>query len=261
MHPTYYIKELSDKAKKDNILDKLINKIKTDFSIIPVIGVEIEFYLQNDDISESPIQIKNEKGKFQYEIDLPPSSDICRYIIEIEKAKILLYNWEKNIDFSPKPHKNDYGNAMHFHVNFLTEQDENFFDNIKNINIAASSLCHHLLQSFLIFAPTENSYDRFDYKFMAPKYICFGGNNRSVAIRTPENGIKRLEHRVSSPLTDAYLAIYAILKAIYIGLKNPHHINIYDKIYGNAFDEQYNLEPFPKNIQIAAKCFNQNILE
>lgn len=238
------------------MLSNLINKIMQDFAIIPVIGVEIEFYLKNDDLSNPPFPLKKEKGMFQYEIDLAPSSDVLSYINDIETAKILLQNWREDVDFSPKPYKDDYGNAMHFHINFLTKEGKNFFDNIENINIAAASLCHYLLPNFLIFANTEDSYLRFDHKFMAPNYICFGGNNRSVAVRIPEIGVKRLEHRVSSPITDSYLAIFSILNSIYLGVRDPSHIARYEKIYGNAFDKQYDLEKFPENIEVARKDFN-----
>ncbi len=260
MSSLYNIQKLSDKAKKDNILPKLISKIRKELSIIPIIGVEIEFYLQDDNISNAPLELKKEKGKFQYEIDLPPSDDIIDYISRINTAKNLLTEWRDDINFSPKPYLDDYGNSMHLHVNFLTNKGMNFFDNIDNINIAASSLCHYLLQHLLVFANTQDSYLRFDHKFMAPSHICFGSNNRSVAVRIPESGSKRLEHRVSSPVTDPYLAIFAILQGIYLGLKEPSHINKYVKIYGNAFDSQYNLEKLPENIEIAAKYFNFKIL-
>ena len=90
---------------------------------------------------------------------------------------------------------------------------------------------------------------------MAPSHVCFGGNNRSVAIRVPEAYPRRLEHRVSSPITDSYLAICAILQALYLGIDKPSSISSHGKIYGNAFLEQYNLQPLPKNLKEAEELF------
>ncbi|MBP7189817.1 MAG: glutamine synthetase [Rickettsiaceae bacterium] len=243
--------KLSDKARIDNMLEKISTDFFKDFGIIPYIGVEIEFYLKNDDISGAPFTIKKEKGKFQYEIDLDPTSDLTSYVSSIETAKSKLKSWRNDIDFSPKPFQEDYGNSMHFHVNFLNRFGENHFDDLGNLHIAASALCHFLISHFAIFAPEEDCYKRFDHKFMAPTCVSYGGNNRTVAIRIPSLGPKRLEHRVSSPTTDSYLAIYYILNAIYSAMQNPSEITEYNKIHGNAFDEQYRATKFPSSLEDA----------
>lgn len=245
------LSKLSDKARKDNILEKISDDFLKDFGIIPHIGVEIEFYLKNDDILNAPLVIKKEKGKYQYEIDLPPTSDLKAYVDSIEEAKLKLTQWRKDVIFTPKPFPDDYGNSMHFHVNFLNQLGENHFDSSENLELAASGLCHFLIQHFPIFAPMADCYARFDHKFMAPTCVSYGGNNRTVAIRVPSLGPKRLEHRVSSPTTDSYLAIYYILEAIYSSMKSPSKIDIYKKIYGNAFEDQYNMRKFPQNIEEA----------
>ena len=55
----------------------------------PCIGVEIEFYLSpNINISDLEsileIQIKKEKGNYQFEIDLAPSIDLINYAKKID---------------------------------------------------------------------------------------------------------------------------------------------------------------------------------
>lgn len=243
------IQKLSDHAKKNNLLENLCTSLLKDFSLIPCIGVEIEFYSNKNDISNAPFTFKKEKGKNQFEIDLPPIQDMISCVNQIEEAKIKLKSWDHDIDFRSKPISDDYGNAMHFHVNLLTIKNENYFDDPAKLELAARSLCHYMLSSFAIFAPNDDDYTRFDPKFMAPCNVSFGSNNRSVAVRIPNLVPKRLEHRVSSPLADSYLAIFVILKAIYSGIKNPTIISSHNKIYGNAFDEQYGLTPFPKNLK------------
>ncbi len=251
------LEKLSDQARKNNLLENLCQSLLKDFGLIPCVGVEIEFYSNKNDTSDAPFLLKKEKGNKQYEIDLPPLQDMLSCVRQIEEAKIKLKSWDPTIDFSSKPLPGDYGSAMHFHVNFLKSREENYFDDQSHLELAARSLCHYMLSCFMIFAPSEEDYKRFDPKFMAPSNVSFGGNNRSVAIRIPSLIPKRLEHRISSPLADAYLAIFAILKAIYLGLKNPSAISFHDKIYGNAFDEQYGLEPFPASLKEAMAMFDK----
>jgi glutamine synthetase len=185
------------------------------------------------------------------------SKDVPHYPDQITQMKHLLTQNFPDINFSPKPFKDDYGSAMHFHVNFLTKDNSEFFEDDTKLNLAASGLCHYMLHTFLIFAPEENYYDRFSAN-MAPSHVSFGPNNRSVAVRIPDSRPRRLEHRISAPSTDPYIAIYAILNSIYNALKNPDEITNYTKIYGNAFDKQYDLKPLPMSLSEAKKLFDKS---
>ena len=290
------IQNLSHKARHDNMLQKICDKLSREFGLTPVIGAEVEFYVieegsqpssqwklgpsslintgsrvkprmtnwgmmssstPRNDVSwfvHNNIEIKPEKGNGQFEIDIFPQETVTKTVEEISRAKKYLLSLP-NVSLHPKPYSDDYGSAMHFHINFLDSIGNNFFDDMDNLYHTAQSLCHFLEKHFLIFAPNKDHYVRFVKDFMAPTRICFGGNNRSVAIRIPDAKPRRIEHRVSSPETDEYLAICAILIAIYDGLKHPCEIETYEKIHGNAFDDQYDLVDFPKDIEEAARKF------
>lgn len=155
------------------------------------------------------------------------------------------------INFSPKPFLNDYGNSMHFHVNFDIESTD-------YIALAAQGLCHYMLDTLLVFMPSSLDYLRINKDFMAPTHVSYGGNNRSVAVRTPNSLPKRLEHRLSSPETDPYIAIFTILKSILLSLKFPGSIKKIEKIYGNAFDPQYSLIPLPSSARESYKLFKSD---
>lgn len=191
-------------------------------------------------------KIKKEKGNNQFEIDLPPSKDLINYTKKILKVKNTLTKIAEYlngyIDFSPKPFFNDYGNSMHFHINFDVESTD-------YITLAAQGLCHYMLDTLLVFMPSSIDYLRINKDFMAPTHVSYGANNRSVAVRTPYSMPKRLEHRLSSPEADPYIVIFTILKSILLSLKFPHSLKKIEKIYGNAFDPQYNLTPLPKSAQ------------
>jgi len=227
-----------------------------DFGLMPCVGTEIEFYLPDDNISNAPFVLKKEKGLHQYEIDLPPTTDMLEAVGMIISAKNSLEAWRGDINFEPKSFADDYGSAMHFHINLLKNGD-NYFDDEGAIELAAKSLCHYLLPTFLAFAPKKSHYARYDGKMMAPSRVAYGGNNRSLAIRIPDMVPRRLEHRVSSPMTDPYLAVFTIIQSLYLGLKNPDDLGAHRKIYGNAFDEQYALKPLPRDIESAMTLFDE----
>ncbi|OZG31428.1 type I glutamate--ammonia ligase [Rickettsia endosymbiont of Culicoides newsteadi] len=318
--PQDFIYKLSDHLQKNNALQKIINKFQTDYSLTPCIGVEIEFYLSKN-IAPLELQtllgivVKKEKGDNQFEIDLPPSTNIIEYIGKISSTKskiqIIAKKLQGKVNFSAKPFPNDYGSSMHFHVNFIdsstllredtlvaakqtlpnviarscsdrgnpeklnldcfvgsrrlamTSYNTNVIarsrsgrGNPYSLDIIGQSICHYMLDSFLVFMPNEDDYLRLDKNFMAPTNVSFGNNNRTVAVRIPDSFPRRLEHRIASPLTDPYLAIFTILNSILLGLEFPDKINNISKIYGNAFDQQYNLVPLPKSLAEALELFN-----
>ncbi|WP_323737755.1 type I glutamate--ammonia ligase [Candidatus Trichorickettsia mobilis] len=265
------IAKLSDHLQKHKLLEYIATQFIREYKLIPCIGVEIEFYLSDQiNIVEFEnrlgISVKKEKGKNQFEIDLAPTTELINYIQQINSIRVNISNIASQLnghaDFRSKPFINDYGNAMHFHISFINtlnyhphagmilKLDDSFFTH------AARSLCHFMLDSLLIFLPEEEDYLRLNKRFMAPTHVSFGGNNRTVAIRIPDLLPRRLEHRLASSLVDPYIAIFTILKSIYRGLQDPQIIRNIPKIYGNAFDAQYNLTPLPISRKHAQEIFD-----
>ncbi|ABV73518.1 Glutamine synthetase [Rickettsia canadensis str. McKiel] len=262
-----FINSLSGHLQKNKQLEKIISQFYQDYNLIPIIGVEIEFYLShNIDIAKFEIllskylarfkipKMKKEKGNNQFEIDLPPSANLIQYIKNILEVKTILKKMAQQlngyIDFSPKPFLDDYGNSMHFHINFNSKFNDYY------IILAAQGLCHYMLDTLLAFMPSTIDYSRINKNFMAPTHISYGGNNRSVAVRIPNSFPQRVEHRLSSPETDPYIAIFIILKSILLALKSPNSLQKIEKIYGNAFDPQYNLTPLPTSSHESFMLFN-----
>lgn len=232
---------LPDNQQKYNLLEGIKNELQNNFGLTACVGVEIEFYL-SDVVDISVLEkmighvIKAEKGQNQYEMDLLPSQDLVEYAKYIKLAREKVVQAAKDLggyaDFSSKPYINDYGSSMHIHLNFLEDKD---------IEKYAQILCYYLSDDISVFLPQEEDWNRLDEKFMAPTHVCYGGNNRTVAIRIPDSMPKRLEHRVSAASADPAAVIYAILTAITKGLSSSIDTKAYSKIFGNAFDEQYDL--------------------
>ena len=263
--PTQLVHSLGIKLRKHKLLERIYNLFLQQH-LIPKIGVEIEFFLNKNGNVKSletqlGLKITKEKGVNQYELELPATTDICSIPQNINHVKCRLKEQTLNqVLFEAKPYHDDYGNSMHFHVNFL-RKTHNYFSDIKKISNAAESVCHYMLSTFLIFAPQKRDYDRFDKKFLAPTHVCFGNNNRTVAVRIPDKYPRRLEHRLSNPLTDPYLALFVILKSIYLGfIRNESQKSTFYKVYGNAFDPQYNLDSLPKDLHSAYQTFDYKFL-
>ena len=238
---------LQNNIDKYKSISNIEQKLYEDFGLTPIIGVEIEFYIRDLMQNLPDYILKEEKGNQQFEIDIFPEQTFTKTIDKIAHVQTML-RMNQNVIMSPKPFIDDYGNAMHIHLNFLQNGILIFDSNYQLMEQIAQILCHFLEEHFPIFAPTDEDYKRFDSKFMAPTHICFGGNNRTVAIRIPDKYPLRLEHRVPSNNINIYDAIYSILYSIYYGLKNPKNISLHSKIHGNAWHEQYDLKPFPKTL-------------
>jgi glutamine synthetase len=255
--PNNFLDKLAQQLKKNNQLEKIGARLLKEHNLAPNFGVELEFYLSNVDITKLEriigLELKTEKGKGQFEVNLKASEDLEFYAKYISQTKTLIERIAADLggraDFSPKPFVDDYGNSMHMHISFaeLTKEQLDHFGEI---------LCHFMLKTCLIFMPTIEDYLRLDQRYMAPTHVSFGNNNRTVAVRLPDSLPKRLEHRIASPLADPYLVMYTILNSILIGLESPAQIKPRAKIFGNAYENQYQLTPLPRSIDEAKVKFD-----
>jgi len=249
---------LADFLKKHSSLEAIIKNFAEQYKLVPCFGAELEFYLSpNIDVVEFSnllsVSVKPEKGYNQFEIDFAPTDDLPVLISCISNTrtnmKVIASRLGGTVDFKAKPFVDDYGSSMHIHVNFLNNSDKNLIEH------AAKSLCHYMLPSFLLFAPDDNDYLRFNKEYMAPTHVCYGGNNRTVAVRIPDAYPFRLEHRIAGASADPELVSFAILKSIQLGLQQPEVIGNFIRIHGNAFDPQYNLTPLPAGKKEAERLF------
>lgn len=248
------------------------------------IGCELEFFLLDksnnkifnnniiDDFCKR-INAKREQGQGQIEITTNFTDNLLNLAKEIENIKNKIHYFANQINciacFESKPFEDDCGSALQFNISLHNEKNHNIFnDNL--IEHFATGLLDSSHFMMLIMAPKLQDYRRFDLdlnrklfqlkKYTAPVNLSFGGDNRSCAIRvcksTKSPNSKRLEYRIASSEADIYLALSAILNALSFGLSEKK--NNYSIIYGNAFDDVYQLEKILKNIDEAQKYFYRN---
>ncbi len=232
--------------------------------LFPVIGAEIEFYL-NPSKNQSPDQpiktpdfiydIEKEKGLNQFEVQTKLIFSSLEAAHEIERLKqdITKQAHAHNLtaDFSAKPIANQPGSALHIHFNLLDKKGNNLF--IKENNEEQIIMLHSIggilantKDTFLLYAPYEKAYTRYSGdNIQSPTKICWGNNNRSAAVRIPidHKYDRRFEHRLACADASPYEVIAGILFSVIDGIEN--NILPSEKLYGNAFLEQYNYPLIP----------------
>ena len=239
--------------KKDcrTLLQNAIQELKEKCNCSLNIGSEIEFYLfkldENGEATDQPFDeagymdiapedkgenirreicftleqmgilpeaSHHEEGPGQNEIDFHYSdpmtaadnAETFKWIVKTKAASSGLL-----ADFSPKPILNKPGSG--FHINISCS------DTSKTDNILAGILKHAKEMTYYM-NNSENSYNRLGEN-KAPKYICWGPENRTSYIRIPATKeTKRLELRSADPECNPYIVFTLIIHAAIDGILN-----------------------------------------
>ena len=86
-----FLHKLSLSLQKSKSLENAISRMLNIYKVIPIFGLELEFYLSDNlyDKLNYDIELKVEKGLNQYEIDLPPTPNLLKLIQDINDVKKL----------------------------------------------------------------------------------------------------------------------------------------------------------------------------
>lgn len=129
--------------------------------------------------------------------------------------------------FMAKPYDDDAGNGLHVHFSVLDQNGANIFDNggsegTDTLLHALAGCLDAMQDSTLLFAPHAGSYDRLVPNAHAPTAVCWGYENRTVALRVPggPSQARRIEHRVAGGDINPYLMLAGILGAAMNGIED-----------------------------------------
>ncbi len=267
--------------QKVQLIDSCVDLLCRDYGIVPVIGIEIEFYLIRGNKPEiasarflknlqgsAKISLFEERGRGQYEFKVLHSRHILEILRGVKAIRSLLtdavsqLNPKISIDYSPKPFYGDYGSGMHLHLHLdSVRYNQNVFiddriDTNKTLCNGVGGMLALLNQSmFLLTGNCGEEYKRYVPNFMAPINVSWGGNNRTTAIRIPDSYIanRRIEFRVASASADPYNVVLFMLLGIIYGLK--YEVPAPKRIYGDASDAAYFLEKLPRTVTESKKIF------
>jgi glutamine synthetase len=227
-----------------------------------------------EDLGWEPYQCDHEDANGQFELNWTYSDarTTCdRHVFFKYMVKTLAEQRGLIATFMPKPFSHITGNGGHVH-NSLWQGNTNVFAEGADDG-GLSSAGYHFLGGVLahgkglaaLCAPTVNSYRRLGASTTtsgstwSPRYISYGGNNRSHLIRIPDTG--RFECRMIDGAVNLYLASAGILAAGLEGLKTQADPG--QRIDENLFargDEFPELQTLPYNLYEAMAALQQDTL-
>lgn len=220
-------------------------------------------------------EIIKEHGSGQIELKTLPSLKISKLCEDFCLIKKIVEETARSmfleVNFDAQYFTDDCGSSLQ--INFsLTDQNNNFlfgknFGQDNNLILWSIAGILEMAESITIFsAPQSKDYLRYNLainqqlhkskKYPAPTKISWGYDNRTTLIRIPATRKleeRRLEFRLPTSNADIYLVISTMLIAINYGIKNK--IKPGGQLYGNAFEEQYDLQILPDSYETALRKF------
>ena len=179
---------------------------------------EICFTLEQMGIT--PEASHHEEGPGQNEIDFhyadalttADNTSTFKWIVRTKAVSSGLY-----ADFSPKPLEGRPGNGMHINLSVKGSGGE---DDKELLRHSLAGILAHVAEMTFYLNPEEDSYRRLG-SAKAPRYVCWGKENRSQLVRIPasKEGL-RLELRSPDTMANPYLAYALVIHAALDGIKN-----------------------------------------
>ncbi|MAB00193.1 MAG: glutamine synthetase [Stappia sp.] len=142
--------------------------------------------------------------------------------------------------FMAKPFVEWPGNGMHVHVSMEDGSGNIFADPEQGearLGHAIKGLLDTMQEAHLLFVSTFNGFRRMQPGSYAPTSICWGHDNRSVALRvpagTPESA--RIEHRIAGADANPYLVLTGVLAGMLQGVLGK--VAPPPPVEGNAYEK------------------------
>ncbi|MFD1695387.1 glutamine synthetase family protein [Roseibium aestuarii] len=141
--------------------------------------------------------------------------------------------------FMAKPFVEWPGNGMHVHVS-MEDKNGNIFacpdEGSTRLGHAISGLLKTMPEALLLFTSTFNGFRRMQPGSYAPTSICWGYDNRSVALRVPASSAEatRIEHRIAGADANPYFVLVGVLAGMLEGLESRQPAP--PPVIGNAYE-------------------------
>ncbi|MGI8604353.1 MAG: glutamine synthetase family protein [Verrucomicrobiales bacterium] len=213
------------------------------------------------------IPIENSKGEWgvgQHEINITyadPLTMADRHVVFKQGTKHIAQLHGKSITFMAKPARGEAGSSCHLHMSLFRERGNAFWDETAH---AGSPLFRQFLGGLmkysrelsLFFAPTINSYKRFEAMSWAPTKQVWATDNRTTGFRVVGHGQSfRVENRMPGADANPYLAFAAMLAAGLAGIEE--NLDCGGEYSGNAYVDAA-LPALPTNLREAVDLFESS---
>lgn len=207
--------------------------------------------------------LTQESGPSQFEINLKHSADVVQAALDgllLKRAvKAAARAHGLCATFMAKPHHDWAGSGMHIHMSLLDKAGANVFagDPISPLFRHALGGLRETMGDFMaIWAQSANAYRRYVPESYVSMAAHWGFNNRTVALRIPDQlgPGTRVEHRVAGADANPYLVIAAMLAGMAHGIANKTDPG--PDVKGNS--EELYATPLPSVWADALKRFEQS---
>ena len=211
------------------------------------------------------LPIENSKGEWgvgQHEINMTYAEDPLlmadRHVVFKHGAKHIAQAHGKSITFMAKPAQGEAGSSCHIHVSLFGEEGNVFWDKagaggttlFRNFLGGLMKYCREFT---LLFAPTINSYKRFEAMSWAPTKQVWATDNRTTGFRVVGHGSGfRIENRMPGADANPYLAFAAMIAAGLAGIEEK--LDCGTEYRGNAYVDE-SLPNVPTTLREAAQLF------
>ncbi len=186
-------------------------------------------------LKHSGIPVESSKGEWglgQHEIniryaDLLTMAD--RHTLMKHCLKEIADSQGCSVTFMAKPHSGQAGSSCHIHLSLFSGDENAFAGDIALGPVSGSDVFRHFLGGWMAhlqelmvcYAPTVNSYKRYEDGSWAPTRIAWSYDNRTAGFRVVGAGDSlRIECRVPGADCNPYLAYAAALASGLDGIRN-----------------------------------------
>jgi glutamine synthetase len=227
-------------------------------------------------MSEAGVPVESSKGEWgrgQHEVNFvydEPLPMADRHVVFKEGIKEIAAQHCKSITFMAKPWAHEVGSSCHLHLSLWRGGNNCFRTATQRGTRAKARTGSELFGQFLgglmkyspelccFYAPTINSYKRYQAASWAPTRMAWSHDNRTVGFRVVGHGESfRIENRLPGADANPYLAFAAMLAAGMAGVEEQ--LDCGKEYHGNAYlDPQ--LRALPNSLGEAAHLLEQSKL-
>lgn len=215
-----------------------------------------------------PIEASHcESGPGQFEVNLTPAP-----AMQAADAGFLFKHAVREISelhgflasFMAKPVQGGYGSSLHVHQSMQDKGGTNvFFDSEDELNLSLvarqylAGLVASMREFTAIFAPTVNSYKRFEANAAVGCTVSWSVQSKGVGIRVVNESLKacRIEHRTPGADANPYLVLAAMLAGGLAGIEQD--LKPAETYHGNSYVDP-DVEWVPRTMPDAITLFEQS---
>lgn len=221
-------------------------------------------------LSASGIPVESTKGEWghgQHELNIKYCEVLemaDRHVLMKQAIKEIADQMGASATFMAKPHASEAGSSSHLHMSLWSDDQNAFVGDSEIGGIEASDTFRWFLGGWMAYAaelmvcyaPTINSYKRYQSQSWAPTAVAWSPDNRTAGFRIIGQGnALRIECRLPGADVNPYLAYSAVLASGLAGIANkieppPPHV-------GDAYADTA-LPTVPKTLSEATVRFAES---